>query len=87
MMGMTHPFDRETHYELLENGNIRVSRQGREGIFTGEGVHLSGEVREADPQLCNWVSNVPNPDTQLSSSRIAGRDGSADDSHASHLNA
>lgn len=73
-MGMTHPFDPETHYDLLDDGNIKVSRDGKHGIFTCEGVYLSGDIREADPQVCNWVNNVPNPDTQLSTSRIAGRD-------------
>ncbi len=83
-MSMTHPFDTDTSYERLPDGNVRVSRGGKEGIFTGEGIHVSGDIREADPQVCNWVNNVPNPDTQLSVSRIAGRD-SAPPTHASHL--
>lgn len=73
-MSLTHPFDPASRYELMDDGNIRLTREGKEGIFTGEGVHISGELREADPQICNWVSNVPNPDTQLATSRIAGRD-------------
>ena len=82
-MSMTHPFDPECLYELTEDGNIRVTRDGRTGIFTGEGIHLEGEIREADPQLCNWITNEPDPETQITTSRIAGRDKS---SHASHLN-
>lgn len=74
-MSLTHPFDPETLYELMEDGNIRVSKGGKFGIFTPKGVHISGEIREADPQVCVWVNNVPNPDTQLTTSRIAGRDG------------
>ena len=73
-MSMTHPFDTDTTYELLEDGNVRVSQGDHEGIFTGEGIYISGDIRFADPQVCNWVNNVPNPDTQLSVSRIAGRD-------------
>lgn len=73
-MALTHPFDPDALYELREDGNIRVSKGGREGIFTNRGVYLSGEIREADPQICVWVGNVPNPDTQLATSRIAGRD-------------
>ena len=69
----THPFDTETNYELLDDGNLKLTRGDQSGIFTGEGIYISGELREADPQLCNWISNVPNPDTQLSTSRIAGR--------------
>ncbi len=83
-MSMTHPFDTDTIYELLEDGNVRVSRGDEAGIFTGEGIHVSGVIREADPQVCNWVNNVPNPDTQLSVSRIAGRD-DAGTKLASHL--
>ena len=82
-MSMTHPFDPETHYERLEDGNIRISKNGKSGIFTGEGVHISGEIREADPQLRNWVNNVPNPDTQVSTNRIAGRDSGELQSHLS----
>jgi hypothetical protein len=71
---MTHPFDTDTTYELREDGTVRVSRGNQEGVFTGEGIYISGEIRFADPQVCNWINNVPNPDTQLSVSRIAGRD-------------
>ena len=60
--------------ELRDDGNIRVSRAGKQGLFSPAGVHISGEIREADPQVCVWVSNVPKPDTQLATSRIAGRD-------------
>lgn len=83
-MSMTHPFDVDTTYELLDDGNIRVSCGDKSGVFTGEGIHVSGEIREADPQVCNWINNVPNPDTQKSASRIAGRD-DAGAKLASHL--
>jgi hypothetical protein len=73
-MSLTHPFDSDSLYELMGDGNIRVSKDSAEGVFSPAGVHLSGEIREADPQVCNWVSNVPNPATQLATSRIAGRD-------------
>jgi len=73
-MSLTHPFDSDSLYELMDDGNIRVTNSGREGIFSGAGVHLSGEIREADPQVCVWVGNVPDPETQLATPRIAGRD-------------
>ena len=73
-MSMTHPFDPESRYELLEDGTIKLTRGDLLGIFTSEGIYLSGDMREADPQICNWVSNVPNPETQMAASRIAGRD-------------
>tara|TARA_Y100001935_G_C17069860_1_gene391002 strand:- start:101 stop:349 length:249 start_codon:yes stop_codon:yes gene_type:complete len=71
---MTHPFDPDSLYELTEDGTIKISRDGKTGFFTGEGIYISGEIRSADPQLCNWITNVPNPETQLTASRIAGRD-------------
>ena len=83
-MSMTHPFATDTTYALLDDGNVRVSRGDKAGIFTGEGIYVSGDIREADPQVCNWVNNVPNPATQLSVSRIAGRDSKVP-THASHL--
>ena len=83
-MSMTHPFDPDCLYDLTDEGPIRITRDGKTGFFTGEGVYLSGEIRSADPQLCNWITNVPNPDTQLTASRIAGRD-DAGKSIASHL--
>jgi len=83
-MSMTHPFDPDSLYELTDEGTIRITRDGKTGFFTGEGIYLSGEIRSADPQLCNWITNVPNPDTQLTASRIAGRD-DAGKSVASHL--
>lgn len=87
-MSMTHPFDTDSLYELTEDGNIRITKDGKTGLFTGEGIHLEGEIREADPQLCNWISNVPDPDSQMTTSRIAGRDdsGKSAGTHASHLN-
>ena len=70
MASLTHPFDPDTLYELDENGNIRVSNGNRVGIFTSQGVHISGEIRHADPQLCVWVGN--NPD-ELNQQMQSGR--------------
>ncbi len=74
MSTLTHPFDPETLYELDANGNVRLTKAGKVGIFTTEGRHISGDIREADPQLCVWVGNNPDPTTQLAPSRMAGRD-------------
>ncbi len=62
MPSVTHPFDPETLYEMNKDGNIRVSKGKKFGIFTTEGRHITGEIREADPQLCVWVGN--NPDVE-----------------------
>jgi hypothetical protein len=54
MNGIRHPFTRAL-YELDADGAIRVTLDGSSGRFTSEGRWISGELREADPQLCGWV--------------------------------
>ncbi len=54
MLGMRHPFTRAL-YEQDGNGNVRVSKDGKAGLFTSSGEWLDGEIFEADPQLCGWV--------------------------------
>ena len=61
MATITHPFDPEMLYQLDEDGNIRLSKGNSTGIFTKQGNHISGDIRQADPQLCVWVGNVPDP--------------------------
>ena len=61
MASMYHPFDTETLYQVDEDGNIRLTNGNSVGIFTKEGNHLSGEIRQAAPQLCVWVGNNPDP--------------------------
>jgi hypothetical protein len=56
-------------YELDDDGNIVVSRDGSSGVFTGNGVWLSGDVRDADPELCRWIDSGKNPSPRLKSSR------------------
>jgi hypothetical protein len=55
MLGIRHPF---THalYER-DDGLVKVTTtDGVEGRFRGDGRWVSGELREADPQLCGWVA-------------------------------
>jgi hypothetical protein len=65
MKGIRHPFTRAL-YEQDDDGNVRVSHEGKSGRFTSEGQWLEGELREADPQLCGWVAGP-----QLVSHRVA----------------
>jgi hypothetical protein len=44
-------------YELDDEGQIVVSRDGVDGRFTAEGRWLSGAVRTADPELCRWIAS------------------------------
>ena len=61
MPSLTHPFDPETLYVLDDDGNVRVTNGNSVGIFTREGIHISGDIRSADPQLCVWITNIPEP--------------------------
>jgi hypothetical protein len=55
VLGLRHPFTRAL-YEQDGNGNVMVTTaDGRIGIFSPTGIHISGEVFEADPQLCGWI--------------------------------
>lgn len=63
MASMYHPFDTEALYQADEDGNIRISRGNSVGVFTAQGIHLSGDIKQADPQLCVWVGNNPDPST------------------------
>ena len=65
MASMYHPFDTDVLYQCDEDGNIRLSNGNSVGIFTREGVYLSGDIKHADPQLCVWVGNNPNPETMF----------------------
>ncbi len=55
MNGLIHPFSRAL-YEQDGNGNVRVTKGERAGLFTAEGRWISGDIKEADPQLCGWVA-------------------------------
>jgi hypothetical protein len=55
VLGLKHPFTLAL-YEQDGHGNVRVStRDGKVGLFSPEGVWISGEVFESDPQLCGWI--------------------------------
>ena len=56
MNGIKHPFSGAL-YEP-EAGAVRVTLGDRDGLFTAEGRWISGELREADPQLCGWAAGA-----------------------------
>jgi hypothetical protein len=74
MASLYHPFDTDHLYEYTEDGNIRVTAGERQGLFTTQWIHISGEFKHADPQICVWVGNNPDATTQLSRPRMAGRE-------------
>ncbi len=54
MLGVLHPFSRAL-YEQDGHGHVRVSLNGRTGLFRTDGTWIEGEIFEADPQLCGWI--------------------------------
>lgn len=64
-----HPF---THalYVKQSDGNVSVTDGGKQGSFRPDGRWISGELREADPQLCVWVA-ARVAEASLSDSRLA----------------
>jgi NAD(P)-dependent dehydrogenase (short-subunit alcohol dehydrogenase family) len=42
-------------YETRQDGLVRVSEGARTGLFTPEGEHVRGEIRDADPHFVAWV--------------------------------
>jgi hypothetical protein len=57
MKGALHPFTRAL-YEQDGEGHIRVTDGDRVGIFGVDGRWISGDLREADPQLCGWIGGI-----------------------------
>lgn len=52
--GLRHPFSGAL-YEP-DAGTVKVTaKDGRSGHFAPDGRWLSGDLREADPQMCGWV--------------------------------
>jgi len=69
--GITHPFTDEL-YELTDDGNILITDGKIKGLFRPDGRWISGEIREADPQLCVWIANVvEEPQALASDSHLA----------------
>jgi hypothetical protein len=54
MLGMRHPFTKAL-YEQDGDGNVRVTLDGKYGLFRPDGAWIEGEIFEADPQLCGWI--------------------------------
>jgi hypothetical protein len=42
-------------YEITPDGHIKVTDGNLQGIFRRDGSWVEGELRECDPQMCNWV--------------------------------
>ncbi len=57
MQGMVHPFTGALYErDKTEQSLVRVSLDGRSGLFRPDGVWVSGEIYTADPHLCGWIA-------------------------------
>ncbi len=64
MLGIRHTFSHAL-YEQDGHGNVLVTDGDRSGVFTGEGRWVSGELRECDPQMCNWIAGPIAPNHRM----------------------
>lgn len=56
MHGLRHPYTRAL-YEPDGPGRVRVTtREGKVGVYTGDGRWLEGEKFDADPHMCRWIA-------------------------------
>lgn len=51
--GLYHPFTGALYEQ--DGVNILVTDGERSGLFRRDGSWIEGELRECDPQLCNWI--------------------------------
>lgn len=42
-------------YELQEDGLIKVTEDGKEGIFSADGAYLVGDLKHADLHMLVWL--------------------------------
>ena len=56
-------------YELTEDGNVLLSKDGTSALYDPEGRYISGEIRDVDPELCRWVGLGPRERGNVSDNR------------------
>ena len=68
-----HPFGGAL-YELQADGTVLITDGDKQGLFKRDGRWISGELREADPQMCVWITNQPPPPEELDSAWALSKD-------------
>lgn len=74
---MKHPITGDIYTD--EDGDVRVERGDKNGLFRRDGSWISGELREADPMMCIWMAghnfgdSVPFRNQRLQKDHGAGR--------------
>ena len=49
-------------YSLEPNGLVKVENNGTTGYFTADGRYHSGEIKQADPHMVQWLAGPKLPD-------------------------
>ena len=61
MTVLKHPISGAT-YQLRDDGLVDVENNGLKGVFTFDGRHQSGDLKQADPHLLLWIAGPQLPD-------------------------
>jgi hypothetical protein len=57
VQGMIHPFSGALYErDDADHALVRVTLDGRFGLFRANGSWVSGEIYNADPHLCGWIA-------------------------------
>jgi hypothetical protein len=70
-----HPV-RDEHYELIEDGLVRVSNKDSTlvGVFTADGRWQSGNLKYADPHMVQWIGGLQATNTLSSAAAESGEE-------------
>jgi hypothetical protein len=60
MPALKHPLTGAI-YSLEPDGTVKVDNNGVVGLFTRDGRYLSGEIKQADPHLVQWLGGPQLP--------------------------
>jgi len=60
MAKLKHPLSGAI-YSLEPNGTVKVDNNGAVGYFDAQGRHISGEIKQADPHLVQWLAGPQLP--------------------------
>lgn len=52
-----HPLTR-ADYEAEGPNGVRVTHDGKSGLFDRTGNWIEGELRHCDPQMCIWLAGL-----------------------------
>jgi hypothetical protein len=61
MAKLKHPLSGAL-YSLEPDGLVKVENNGAVGYFSVLGRHVSGEIRQADPHLVQWLAGPKLPE-------------------------